>query len=388
MITLKTSLVEDNAALAQWAEHWLQEAAIGIDTEFIRTQTFYPKAGLFQISSSQGEVLVDPLKVTDFEPLRRVLADPRVIKVIHAGSEDLELFQYFLGVLPQPLFDTQIAAAFAGKGLSVGYQKLVEMELGQQLPASETRSNWLQRPLTESQIHYASADVHFLLPLYRTLNEQLKAKGMQEPFAETCAELIQDYQEGRDPSLYFQKLRGAWRLSRGRQRVLQQLCIWREAEARRRDQPRSHVLPDAVVMEIAQQQPKTVFELSKIPGITHRQLKQLGEPILQVVRQSQTMAALKPAEAIPKPLEKERKALFQCLRERVRVIAEQLQVPDSLLIKKRQIEELATQVVLHRPLEQLPISLKGWRAPILNQPLLDEINKFIAEQSDANPVDL
>src|SRR5690606_11883937 len=174
----------------------------------------------------------------------------------------------------------------------------------------------------------------------------------------------------------------------GRQRVLQQLCIWREEEARRRDQPRSHVLSDAVAMEIAQSQPKSVFELSKVPGITHRQLKHLAEPILQVVRQAQVLGALAPAEAIPRPLEKERKALFQCLRDRIRIIAEQLQVPDSILIKKRQVEELASLVTLHGPLQQLPISLKGWRAPLLTQPLLDEINKFIAEQNDANSIDL
>src|SRR5690606_37764872 len=169
----------------------------------------------------------------------------------------------------------------------------------------------------------ASADVHFLLPLYRTLKAQLVEKGMLAPFTETCVELIKDYREGRDPSLYFQKLRGAWRLSRGRQRVLQQLCIWREEEARRRDQPRSHVLSDAVAMEIAQNQPKSVFELSKVPGITHRQLKHLAEPILQVVRQAQVLGALAPAEAIPRPLEKERKTLFQSLRDRIRIIAEQ-----------------------------------------------------------------
>src|SRR5690606_1386268 len=107
--TLKTSLVEDNAELARWARHWQQETAIGIDTEFVRTHTFYPQAGLFQIAFSGGEVLVDPLRVTDFEPLRAVLNNPQVTKVIHAGSEDLELFQCFLGVLPQSLFDTQIA---------------------------------------------------------------------------------------------------------------------------------------------------------------------------------------------------------------------------------------------------------------------------------------
>lgn len=386
--TLKTSLVEDNAELARWARHWQQETAIGIDTEFVRTHTFYPQAGLFQIASSGGEVLVDPLRVTDFEPLRAVLNNPLVTKVIHAGSEDLELFQCFLGVLPQSLFDTQIAAAFVGKGLSVGYQKLVEMELGEQLPASETRSNWLQRPLTESQIHYASADVHFLLPLYRTLREQLVERKMLDAFTETCAELVKDYEQGRDPALYFHKLRGAWRLSRGRQRVLQQLCIWREEEARRRDQPRSHVLPDAVAIEIAQMQPKSLFELSKVPGITHRQLKHLADPILRVVREAQTMGPLGQGEAIPRPLEKQRKELFKRLRDRVKMLAEERQLPDSLLMKKRLLEELTASVVLHQPLDQLPISLQGWREPILTEPLLEEINKFIAEHTDASTVDL
>lgn len=388
MLELNITLVEDNEALAHWAEHWQQEAAIGIDTEFVRTHTFYPQAGLFQIASSKGEVLVDPLKVTDFTPLRALLSNPDVVKVVHAGSEDLELFQHFLGVLPQPLFDTQIAAAFLGKGLSVGYQKLVEMELGAQLPPSETRSNWLQRPLTESQIQYASADVHYLLPLYRTLRDQLVEKQVLDAMLETCSELVKEYEEGRDPDRYFQKLRGAWRLSRLRQRVLQQLCRWREEEARRRDQPRSHVLPDEVAMEIAQQQPKNLYELSKVPGITHRQLKYMADPILEVVRQAQLLGALELADTIPRPLEKERKELFQRLRDRVREIAEQRQLPDSLLIKKRLLEELAGSLDLRHPIERLPVAIRGWREPILTRPLLDAINEFIAEQNDANTVDL
>ena len=145
-----------------------------VDTEFMRRNTFFPQVALVQLCFSGGGAdgtawLIDPLCIDDPEPLARLLEDPAVTKVLHSASEDLEVFQSWLGVLPRPLFDTQKAAALAGMEFGMGYRALVLALCEEDLPKGETRSDWLQRPLTESQCHYAAQDVSWLLSVYRLL---------------------------------------------------------------------------------------------------------------------------------------------------------------------------------------------------------------------------
>lgn len=388
MDKLNVTLVEDNAALAHWVDIWRAQPAIGLDTEFIRTDTFYPVAGLIQVSCPGHEVLVDPLAITDLAPLTQLLADTRVTKVLHACGEDLEVFQRLLGELPQPLFDTQIAAAFLGMGLSIGHQRLVEAELEITLPASETRSNWLQRPLSDSQLLYAAADVHCLLPLYQSQLAQLQAKDFVSAATQEFEALIEDARQGRDPSLYYLKMRGAWRLGRGKQQVLQALCVWREAEARARNIPRSRVASDALLIAMAQDQPNTVAELSQCEGVTHRQLKQDADVLLKVIRESRNAGGSQvPLELIPRPLAKTRKDLYGRLRDRVKALSDQLAIPDSLLCKKAVLEKLADTVPLDHLPAELPVAIEGWRADILVEPLRYELNVYIEEQLKAGQQD-
>lgn len=396
-------LIQDNEALARWAEQWRREPCIGLDTEFVRTQTYYPKVGLIQIATQQATFLIDPLAIDDFTPLRELLADPNLVKVLHACGEDLEVFQLVLGQLPRPLFDTQVAAAFAGLGLSVGFQSLVESELNGSLPPSETRSDWLARPLSPSQLAYASADVYYLIPLYRNLSDRLRAKGMEQACLEECEQLLQEFERGRRPEDYYLKLRAAWRLRRHQQGILRSLCAWREYRAQERDLPRGRVLADATLIDIASKRPRNMGELSRVEGISPQQIRRDGEAILQLLREAQIRkdperGSQEPEirereaeafERIAPPLVGPRKELFQRLRARVRAIAENLGLPDSLLMKKGRLESLAGSVDLSRPLAQLPMSIEGWRGEHLAVPLLSELNAFIEEYgSDATGIHL
>eukprot|EP01155_Anaeramoeba_flamelloides_P048825 Anaeramoba_flamelloidesc41233_g2_i3.p3 GENE.c41233_g2_i3~~c41233_g2_i3.p3 ORF type:complete len:204 (-),score=48.86 c41233_g2_i3:35-646(-) len=166
--------INDDATLAEHAERWLAQPLLALDTEFMRTETFYPIPGLIQVADEQGCYLIDPLKVKDMAPLARVLAAPEVLKVVHAGSEDLELFRHSYGVLPSPLYDTQIGAAFVGWGFSMGLQRMVSEVLEVELGKGETTSDWLQRPLTPEQEHYAALDVAYLPALALLQREQQK----------------------------------------------------------------------------------------------------------------------------------------------------------------------------------------------------------------------
>ena len=148
--------------LAQLCARLRQQAAIAVDTEFMRTDTFYPIAGLIQLGDGKTSYLIDPLAITDVAPLRELMLDEQVVKVLHACSEDLEVFECLLQVVPAPIFDTQIGAAFAGLGFSMGYANLVKTLLHTEIPKDETRSDWLQRPLSASQLKYAALDLSLI----------------------------------------------------------------------------------------------------------------------------------------------------------------------------------------------------------------------------------
>ena len=160
--------VETRVQLLSAVEACKSAGVIALDTEFARFNTYYPIVGLIQIATRDDCFLIDPVALSDLEPLAPLLQNPGILKVFHACSEDLEVFQHALGVIPAPLFDTQIAAAVLGVGFSMSYQALVEHWLGVSLPKDQTRSDWLARPLTAQQLHYAALDVIHLLEVQST----------------------------------------------------------------------------------------------------------------------------------------------------------------------------------------------------------------------------
>src|SRR5262245_38627683 len=170
------TLIETRNSLAEAYRQWAEAPVLGLDTEFVRTNTFFHKLGLIQVSDGQASWLVDPLAARDLTPLAAVFRSPGV-KVLHSASEDIEVFYRNLGVLPEPLFDTQIAGALAGAGAFRSYQKIVAAYLGVELAKEETRTDWIARPLSAAQLAYAAEDVAFLVPLYERLRNDLEAQG-------------------------------------------------------------------------------------------------------------------------------------------------------------------------------------------------------------------
>ena len=168
--------IRDDVSLAQHCAAWQQLPFVALDTEFMRVDTFYPIAGLLQVGDGQRAYLIDPLLIRDWQPFAALLENPALLKVLHACSEDLEVLLRLTGSLPAPLFDTQLAAAYLNLGFSMGYSRLVQAVLGIELPKGETRSDWLQRPLSETQVSYAAEDAVHLAEVYRQLAPQLSAE--------------------------------------------------------------------------------------------------------------------------------------------------------------------------------------------------------------------
>ncbi|HEY7884232.1 MAG TPA: ribonuclease D [Cellvibrionaceae bacterium] len=373
-IPTKPIWVDDPAMLQQLCSRWRQQAAIAVDTEFMRSDTFFPIAGLIQIGDGEGCYLIDPLAFDDLSPLAELLTDTQVTKVFHASSEDMEVFQVLLNVVPNPIFDTQIGAAFAGCGYSMGYAALAKSLLQVDIPKGETRSDWLQRPLSVAQCEYAALDVAHLLIVYGKLLQQLKPLNRLGWVRDDCAALVAAARTEPDIDLAYEKVGLAWKLDGPGLVVLQAVCRWREIEARVRDIPRNLLLKEPQLFEIARRQPTELGQLQRIDGMPRRTLHEDGETLLDIVA---TVSALPDSAWPPKPdlsLDRRYGPVMKALKECVRDIAEALDLPPELLIRKKEYEQLVRSG-LDGGTFVLPPRLTGWRQAVIGDRLLIEVER-------------
>ncbi|TBU82014.1 ribonuclease D [Pseudomonas daroniae] len=361
--------IRDNASLAEHCSAWRKQPFLALDTEFMRVDTFYPIAGLLQISEGERAYLIDPLLIDDWSSFAALLEDQQVIKVVHACSEDLEVLLRLTGSLPVPLFDSQLAAGYLNLGFSMGYSRLVQAVLDIELPKGETRSDWLQRPLSDTQVSYAAEDVVHLAELYRRLQDKLSAE-KNAWILEDGAELVAGLGREIPAEEAYREAKLAWKLSRAQLAVLRELCIWRERQARVRNQPRNRILREHSLWPLARQQPGDLVSLGRIEDMHPKTVRQDGATILQMIRDA---AALPPSEwppAMPEPLPLESTALLKKLRAIGQREGERLDIAPELMLRKKTLEALLKSGYPNGPY-RLPDSLRGWRRELMGQALLD-----------------
>ncbi|WP_444945677.1 ribonuclease D [Microbulbifer sp. VTAC004] len=364
--------VDSSEQLAALCTEWRRQRAVALDTEFMRSRTFYPQPALVQVGDGKYCYLIDNLAIEDLQPLRDLLLDAAVTKIMHSCSEDLETLECLLGAVPEPIFDTQIAAAMSGMGAGLGYAATVRELLNIELPKSETRSDWLQRPLSEAQQSYAALDVAWLPVLYGVLLKRLEGYGREGWLQEDCAALVIAARSPQAPELYYKKVKGAWRL-RGKQlAALQDLCAWREREARVLNMPRNHLLKENICMALAQQLPRHKGALSQA-GFEGRALREHGDSLLQVISQAVQRSDM-PAR-LPQPLNRQQGEVLKQLRQHLSIIAEREGLPAEILIRKKELETL---VQARKP--ELQGRMCGWRAKVVGEPLLDVLRQLRKEE--------
>lgn len=368
-VAIDIQWIGDDASLAQHCATWRTLAFVAVDTEFMRVDTFYPIAGLLQVSEGERAYLIDPLLISDWAPFTQLLQDPSVVKVLHACSEDLEVFLRLTGTLPAPLFDTQLAAGYLNLGFSMGYSRLVQAVLNIELPKGETRSDWLQRPLSATQVSYAAEDVLHLAEVYSRLKQQLSAEKYQWVL-DDGAELVSHLTRDVDPALIYREAKLAWKLSRQQLAVLQALCIWREEQARIRNQPRNRIIREHALWPLARTQPDNLVALARIEDMHPKTVRQDGEFILQLIKQAAATAPTDWPESLPEPLPLEASTLLKKLRAIGQREGERLQIAPELMLRKKTLEALLKTGYPNGPY-QLPESLRGWRREVMGQSLLE-----------------
>ncbi len=346
--------------------HTLAGAArIALDTEFIREKTYYPRLCLIQVATPEVVACIDPLAIDDLSPLLDRLYDPASLKLFHAGRQDLEILYRLRGMLPTPLFDTQLAAALLGHGDQVGYGPLVEQVLGIVLEKGHSRTDWSQRPLSAEQLAYAADDVRYLLPLHEALQQRLQTLGRASWLDEDFAALAAPESYQSDPAQQWQRLSGVNRLKEGRQRAIARaLAEWREETAQQLDRPRKWVLSDEPLLDIARRPPRNRAALAAIRGIEARFVERHGEALLQVVESAcQLPASAWPAAEERLRLTTEQEALSDALMATLRLCAHEAEVAPTTLASRRDLERIAAGE------RDLPL-LHGWRAHLAGERLL------------------
>jgi ribonuclease D len=365
--------IDSNADLAAVCAGWMQSPALAIDSEFVRRRTFYPIPALLQFYDGESVVAVDPLQISDWAPLNEVMTSTAVLKIFHACSEDLEVFWRLLGLIPTPLFDTQIAAGLCGERPSMGYNKLVSALCDVDLPKDETNSDWLKRPLSDNQLQYAVYDVYYLYQIFHQLGTQAIAQDRLDWILADSAEMGAALPTLIDPADYYLRLKGAQRLSRRELAIARGLCQWREELARSSDLPRSWVLKDSAIVSMARIQPTDLPQLGSVKDLQASTARKQGELFLDIVQQGLALAEEDLPPPLPDTLSSTEKQQLQRAQQAVQACAEQLKLAPELLLNRKQISELTLRLLAGRQ-ELLPEDFSPWRKEVL-APVLEQLKQ-------------
>ncbi|WP_042958850.1 ribonuclease D [Erwinia tasmaniensis] len=358
-------MITTNAALSEACQRARQVPALALDTEFVRTRTYYPRLGLIQLYDGETISLIDPLPITDWTPFSELLQDQKVIKYLHAGSEDLEVFCHEFGVLPQPMIDTQILAAFSGRPLSCGFATVVESFTGIALDKSESRTDWLARPLSEKQCQYAAADVFYLLPIAGKLVAEAESAGQMAAALDECRLLCQRRTTVLDPQEAYREIANAWQLRPRQLAALRLMAAWRLETAREKDMAVNFVVREENLWKVARFMPGSLGELDHL-GLSGQEIRFHGKMLLAKIAEAEALNE----EQLPQPVANlidypQYKQVFKSLKGLVAEAAEEHGVSQELLASRRQINQLLSWHWQLKPQRGKPELVDGWRGALL-----------------------
>ncbi|MBP0617327.1 ribonuclease D [Jiella mangrovi] len=361
-------MITTTAELAETCKTFATFDFVTIDTEFIRETTFWPELCLIQMASPDEGVIIDPLAPgIDLSPLYALMADKTVLKVFHAARQDIEILHKLAGRVPEPLFDTQIAAMVCGFGESIAYDQLVARLTDARIDKTSRFTDWRRRPLTDKQLAYALADVTHLRDVYHALDAQLEKSGRKSWLDEEMALLAA-------PETYDLHPDEAWRRLKLRVKkpielqILKEVAAWREREARDADRPRGRILKDDAIYEIAQQQPRDEASLSRLRSLSKGfERSGPGREIIAAVNRALAMPKSElPAVPRPQPLPEGTAAAVEFLKVLLKIVVEEEGVAAKLIASSSDLEQLASKG------EDAEVAaLSGWRRELFGTRALE-----------------
>lgn len=337
---------------------------VTVDTEFIRETTFWPQLCLIQLASPDTTVLIDPMSQDiDLQPFFDLMRDEKIVKVFHAARQDIETIYHLGGIIPFPLFDTQIAGSICGFGDSISYDQIVQRCTGHQLDKSSRFTDWSSRPLSEKQLLYALADVTYLRDVYLLLKKQLEKNKRTHWMDDEIAILLA-------PKTYDMPEEEAWKKVKGKIKkprelaVLQKIAAWRERKARKYNIPRRHIMKDECLIEIAIQQPTDEFALKRLRNLNKNWDKfSITQTLIKAINEGLEvdLATLPP---LPKynPLNETSTALIELLKVLLKLVANENGIAPKIIATTNDLEKIANGCIK----KNIP-AMNGWRYEIFGK---------------------
>ncbi len=351
-----------------------------LDTEFIREKTYRAKLCLIQIATDDIVACIDPIALNDITPLMDIINDKNKLKIFHAARQDYEIFYDLNKQLPQPLFDSQLAASLLGYGEQIGYASLVNKILGVQLDKAHTRTDWSKRPLSEAQIRYASDDVFYLRQLYPVLKNQLAEQGREDWLDEEFDALCQPELFITHPEDAWNKVKGINRLRPRQFAAAKNIAEWREKMAIKKDLPRRWILADDILIAAAQLLPKNISQLSTISNIKTATIEKTGEIILNCVKNALALNETDlPSTTKPKRLTADQEIIADLLMTQLRLIASEQNISPANIANRKMIEKIIYGET------DIPL-LKGWRYQLAGKKIQDLLSGNFSLQIKNNKV--
>lgn len=342
-----------------------QHTNYGLDTEFIKVDTLWPKLGVFQINIAGQIYLLDGATLDLSEFWQRIFQAKQ--NIFHACSEDIDLIYHYAKHTPlNNVFDTQIGMAFLGHGLQVSYQNALKTILNVEIEKDQTRSDWLARPLSNEQLNYAANDVLYLMQLSAHLQENLAKKGMLDWVLEDCQHLTQEIATQTPLEQLYLDV-GHYRHSRRQLMQLQQLAVWREKMVHELNVPRSFIFKNTIMLELVETPIHTIFQLSQIKGLKTNVIREYGKHIVQLLKK------LPEPELWPQRLARPIRHPAGEFGLKIEQLIEQsvvnTMIPKEVLLRKKWMKAIYQHIALKTPEHDLPSYLLGWRYDQLTQPL-------------------
>lgn len=347
---------------------------LAIDTEFVREKSYYHHLGLIQVSGNGICAAIDPIAVKKLDCLLEVFKKKSILKVFHAGKQDLEILNRLCGMAISPIFDTQVAASLLGWGSQISFAKIVQKTIGKKIYKTETYTDWCRRPLSPNQIEYALDDVRYLAPVYEKLLENLKKANRIEWLNDEFSPLedSKNY-ELPDPQKQYMRIKNFRNLRPRNLAVLMELSSWRELEARKRDcHPRS-IMRDEPLLEIARVLPKDCSAMESIRGLHQKEIAKSGEMILEAIKRGKAI----PEDEIPKSPEirnySTQPGVEELLAAYVQMRAVELKIEATVLADRKLIHDTVLRHEQNEPLDGNCIFF-GWRNELIGKTFLEILN--------------
>ena len=372
---MQYKLITEQNELDNVISSYAKKPLLAIDTEFMRRRTLYPELALLQVYDGDVISLIDPLCELDLTAFWQLMTNENIIKVLHSPSEDLEVFLKHGNCVPTPLFDTQFALSLLGERNCVGFANMVEMLLNKQIDKSESRTNWMQRPLTLSQLDYAAADVFYLLPCYNAIKNKLTSQQIE--IVESESKLLARKRAYSAPSsLAYLDIKNSWQLNSQQLSILRELAAWRKERAEFKNLALNFIVKEQIIFDIAKYAPTHFGALKRLCQNDQALLNRYGKVILKLVQVGLDIEPDEQPKKIKRLIDfKGYKRALKDIRAQLVLVSEQNNVPLEVIASKKQMNQIISwkwkETEESRKVVLKPDLLTGWRGEMTKDHLKD-----------------